>query len=213
MDISPDAKKRLAALIEERDAPLAPLAAKIGVSQSTLWNFIYGNTKNFSKIHRLATELKVSLDWLLNGDAAVGVPSTAFKLSEAGPGAAIEASIPVLGRAAGENDGVLIDMREKIGETERHPAQKNMKGAFAFCVRGETMSPRYRPGELAYAAARKPPGKGQDCIVELANGAGYLREFIAHKGDFVLCRQLSPAKEVKWRVAEIKALHAVVGRG
>ncbi|MDR3448779.1 MAG: helix-turn-helix transcriptional regulator, partial [Alphaproteobacteria bacterium] len=70
MEITADAKKRLAALIEERDAPLAPLAAKIGVSQSTLWNFIYGETKNFSKIHLLATELKVSLDWIIGGDVA-----------------------------------------------------------------------------------------------------------------------------------------------
>ncbi len=72
MEINAEAKKRLSALIEERDAPLAPLAAKIGVSQSTLWNFIYGGTKNFSKLHRLATELKVSLDWILYGDAVAG---------------------------------------------------------------------------------------------------------------------------------------------
>ncbi len=71
MEITAEAKKRLSCMIEERDAPLAPLAAKIGVSQSTLWNFIYGGTKNFSKIHRLATELKVSLDWILNGDGPV----------------------------------------------------------------------------------------------------------------------------------------------
>ena len=85
MEINAEAKKRLSALIEERDAPLAPLAAKIGVSQSTLWNFIYGGTKNFSKIHRLATELRVSLDWIVNGDQPRGRAGTerdGLRLSE-----------------------------------------------------------------------------------------------------------------------------------
>ncbi|MDE2030407.1 MAG: helix-turn-helix transcriptional regulator [Alphaproteobacteria bacterium] len=85
MEITAAAKKRLASLIEERGLPLAPLAAKIGVSQSTLWNFVYGGTRSFSKIHLLATELKISLDWILQGDRAVAHGNKrAVRLAEEG---------------------------------------------------------------------------------------------------------------------------------
>jgi len=225
MEATAEVKHRLSSLIETRKVSLAPLAAKIGVSQSTLWNFIYGDTKNFSKLQRLATELNISLDWILSGD---GVSHGNGKVPANSPGhdgldgrdgldgyslRSLTSTIPILGRPSGAFDAVLMNPHEKIGEIERHPAQKNMKDAFAIYVVGEAMLPRYRPGELVYVAAMKPPAKGQDCIVELANGEGYLREFIAHNGDGALCRTLNPAKEKKWLTADVKALHAVVGRG
>ena len=87
-------------------------------------------------------------------------------------------SVPIRGPAKDLSpDAIQIDDGEDIGRAARHPAQKGMKGAFAFYTIGESMAPRYRPGELVYAVSNKPPVRGQDCVVELQNGAGYLREF------------------------------------
>jgi phage repressor protein C with HTH and peptisase S24 domain len=219
MEVTAEVKDRLSSLIEEREVPLAPLAAKIGVSQSTLWNFIYGDTRNFSKLHRLVAELNVSLDWVLGNTQAP--PPSRDAASEPAPMPMFnghifrypEPMIPIFGRPFGAFDAVLVHPHEKIGEIECHPAQKSMKSAFAVYVVGEAMVPRYRPGELVYAASMKPPAAGQDCIVELTNGEGYIREFLAHNGGVVLCKMLNPVQETRWLANDVKALHAVVGRG
>jgi len=209
MEISADAKKRIALLIEERDQPLAALAAKIGVSQSTLWNFIYGQTRNFSKIHRLATELKVSLDWIL-GRATAQSPDAVSRLAE--PGESGPDLVPVLGPPGGKG-ALHLDRRHKSGDTPRHPAQRPVRDAFAVYAAGEAMSPRYYPGELVYIAAGKPPLPGQDCLIELMNGESHLRQFVGFKGGDLVCRQLKPVREWRCKRADVMAIHTVVGRG
>lgn len=67
MQMTHEAKKRIADLIEKRQLKLAPLAKKIGTSYSTLWNFIHGETENFGKIQPLADALGVSLSWIQHG--------------------------------------------------------------------------------------------------------------------------------------------------
>lgn len=43
------------------------IAATIDVRQSTLWNFLYGETKNFGKISEFCEAVGITLDWLLTG--------------------------------------------------------------------------------------------------------------------------------------------------
>lgn len=67
MHLNPEAKKRVASVIEKRQLKLAPIARKIGTSYSTLWNFVYGETENFGKIQPLADILEISLEWIQKG--------------------------------------------------------------------------------------------------------------------------------------------------
>lgn len=122
-------------------------------------------------------------------------------------------TIPILGHANGSNDAVMLNTDSEIGRALRHPNQQGMKGAFALYACGESMTPRYMPGELVYAASKKPPIRGQDCIIELNNGEGYLKQFDKIESDEVLCKQLNPAKTWKRQLSDVKAIHAIVGRG
>jgi phage repressor protein C with HTH and peptisase S24 domain len=120
--------------------------------------------------------------------------------------------VPIYGPAKGSSLAIGVGGKD-IGRAARHPAQKDMTNAFAFYAIGESMQPRYRAGELVYAVAGKPPVHGQDCVVELQNGEGYLREFDRHTGKDVLCKQLNPCREWKRAATDVKSIHAVVGRG
>ena len=121
-------------------------------------------------------------------------------------------TIPIYGAAAQLPQAVGLG-NQPIGHTPRHPAQADMKDAFAFYAVDDSMAPRYRLGELVYGVANKPPARGQDCLVELHSGMGFLREFSARTGDSLLCRQLAPARDWEQPAQEVKALHAIVGRG
>lgn len=121
--------------------------------------------------------------------------------------------ISVLGNANGSGEAVILNFDDPIGEAKRHPAQEGMRGAFALHTRGESMTPRYFPGDLVYVIANQPPAREQDCIVEMQNGESYLKVFVKITEKEVICRQYSPAKEWTRPASEVKSVHAVVGRG
>ena len=123
-------------------------------------------------------------------------------------------TVPLLGQANGSGEAVVINFNEPVGEVPIHPNQKNIKGAFALYAVGESMSPRYRPGELIYAISRRQPLPNQDCLIELVkDGECFLKEFVKFTDKEIICRQLNPVKEWRHPKSDIKAVHAVVGRG
>lgn len=122
-------------------------------------------------------------------------------------------TIPLLGHANGSSDAILISTENEIGRVLRHPNQHGLKDAFALTVVGDSMAPRYYDGEVAYIGGKTGPKKGQDCIIELLNSEGYLKEFVRRNDKEIICRQLNPPKEWKKKLSEVKSVHAVVGRG
>ena len=70
-----------------------------------------------------------------------------------------------------------------------------------------------RAGELVYAVAKQPPVHGQDCVVELHNGEGHLKQSDRRTDKDISCKQLDPSGEWKHSATNVKAIHAVMGRG
>lgn len=121
--------------------------------------------------------------------------------------------VPILGHANGSSDAVMLNINEPIGEAPRHPNQKGVKNAFYLRVYDESMVPRYYPDELAAVVGGMSPAPKKDCIIELMTGEVYIKQFIRMTDKELVCRQLNPAKDWKRPRSEIKAIHAVVGRG
>ncbi len=122
-------------------------------------------------------------------------------------------TVPVYGAANGSSEALVLNFDEPIGEVAKHPNQTGMQKAFAVYTHGNSMSPRYRDGELVYVAANRRPTKGQDCIVEMENGESFIKEFIKTTDKEIICGQLFPQKEWKRPLSGIRAIHAIVGRG
>lgn len=74
-------KKRAAAAFEDSGKSQEDAAKAIGVSQSTLWNFLYGKTKNFGNIVELCRYFEITLDWLMTGRKSALKPN-AIELKE-----------------------------------------------------------------------------------------------------------------------------------
>lgn len=122
-------------------------------------------------------------------------------------------TVPVLGNANGSSEAIMLNFDEPIGVLPRHPNQVGMKGAFALYARGESMYPRYMPSDPVFAIANRPPARGQDCIIEMNNGEGFLKCYVRQTDKFLVCKQYNPDIEWKRPLSDIKAIHAVIGRG
>lgn len=121
--------------------------------------------------------------------------------------------VPVLGVANGSSEALVLNFDEPIGEVPRHPNQAGMMGSYAFEARGESMAPRYFPGDTVYAIKNKQPKKSQDCHVVLTNNESFLKTFSKQTAKEIICTQYNPVREVRWSLSEIKSINAVVGRG
>jgi phage repressor protein C with HTH and peptisase S24 domain len=160
-------------------------AVRAGVSRS-LFNEIqrHGNPRNdtLDKLLDAIDVSRVQFDAILapvrtevEGTGLVGTKevSRAF-YGERKP------DLPVLGSAMGSDHG---DLDEHIETTELHlgevieylarpSALANDRDSYALRIVGDSMAPRFKPGELVTVSPRAPIGIGDDVIVQLRGQEG-----------------------------------------
>jgi phage repressor protein C with HTH and peptisase S24 domain len=122
--------------------------------------------------------------------------------------------VPLFGwvGAASENRLTLAD-QDLRGYVPAHPAQANVRDAFALEVADVSMSPRYEPGELVYLAPNSWPKPGGDCVVVTTESEGLLKRFVRRDSGLLTLHQLNPDQDLSLELARISAIHRVVGRG
>jgi phage repressor protein C with HTH and peptisase S24 domain len=93
-----------------------------------------------------------------------------------------------------------------------HPNQRGYRDPFYLQVHGDSLSPRFEPGELAPAVRGVWPTRGQVCIIETHDGAMLLKYYERRDAQSVWVRELQPEpREFGVHLADIRAVHAVVG--
>lgn len=121
--------------------------------------------------------------------------------------------IPILGHANASSSAIMLNYEEPIGEAPRHPKLAGVKNAYYVEVYDESMSPRYYPRELAAVNGNRSPLPKEDCVIQLNNGEVYIKQFIKTTDKKIICHQLNPSQSWDCLIGEVKAIHAVVGRG
>lgn len=187
------------------------LARLCGVKQSSIWSLLQGAIEKPRFLYQLANALRTSAQWLTTGEGPEEMDGSASR--DAMP-SQLQDTIPILGKAHATKYGaaVYIDTNEgdEIGRAPRHPALERVATAFAVYTEGDSMAPRFKPGELAYVAGFIPPMKGQDCLVELKTGDAYLKEYLHRDDAEVVCWQYNPEQEWRCPVEEVAQIHKVV---
>lgn len=122
--------------------------------------------------------------------------------------------IPLYGWAGAADGGFMAVADQRLlGSVQMHPAQAHAIDPFAVQILGDSMAPRYRPGEVAYLAPNRWPSREQDCLVVTRDGHAWLKEYVGQKDGQLLLRQLNPDEPVIIPLDNVEAVHAVVGRG
>lgn len=127
--------------------------------------------------------------------------------------------IPVLGEAVGGSDGEYEFNGQVLDYIACPPSLANVPNAYGVYVDGESMSPRYRPGETVYVHPGKPARRGDDVIVQVAvpdDGRaphGFIKEFVGWTNDELILRQYNPESKIKFERYKVVSVHPIVLAG
>lgn len=152
-------------------------------------------------------EYNTLLPWL-------GLASGPATESRGGAIVPLPGMVPLYGWVGAASDSRLTMADQSLrGYVPMHPNQAHVREAFALEVADISMIPRYEPGEIVYVAPNRWPTRNQDCVVVTEDGHGYLKRFVRRDDATLFLLQLNPQQEVTIAMAEIRMVHAVVGRG
>lgn len=127
--------------------------------------------------------------------------------------------MPVLGAAEGGDNGYFLWNGEVVDYTPRPAFLSGAAQAYAIYVVGESMSPRYEPGELLYIHPGKPVTVGCYVLVQLAPKAdgdaprAFLKRLSKRSGNRILLEQFNPAKTFAVQSEDVVSIHRIVGSG
>lgn len=200
------------------------VAQRAGYRQQTLQAIESGQTTRPGRIAELAEALQTTIDWLLNGTSENLViphiirpsgpePSEVEKISEGWPNTG-ERTVNVRGVAVGGDDGFFY-FGDVIDRVKRPPGIANAKDVEALNVAGESMVPRFGPGELIYIQLR-PPAPGDDIVVELYpekdgdQPKGFLKRLVRRTGLRLYCQQFNPPADIEFDMGEVKNVWRVL---
>lgn len=149
-------------------------------------------------------------------DAAIdAVP---FDPEQIRPGAELvgEKDLPIYASAEGGPYGMTISY-DPIDYVKRPEPLMKVKGAFGFYVVGDSMAPRYEPGDLLLVHPSKPPVRNDYVLVLLRDGLdgqvdAIVKRFLGWDGDKLRLDQFNPPGEIKPIPRDrVHNLHLVVG--
>ena len=171
---------------------------------------------------RLATALGIEPRDLLPPDrpiaasAAVAAGSVRCRAMTAPPArwfpCAIRSDlIPVRSAARGGDDQEMFLADGPIDYIARPHSLLHVRDAYSIYMIGESMTPRFRPGQLLHVNPYKPPRPGTGVVVTKTDNVVLIKEFVRRSDAMLYLKQYYPAAELEYPLAEIRDIHIVVG--
>jgi phage repressor protein C with HTH and peptisase S24 domain len=128
-------------------------------------------------------------------------------------------NVPVRGTVRGGSEGSFeLNMGETI-EYVRRPISLVGKGeVYALYVEGDSMAPRYEPGEIVLVYAARPPVIGRDVVIQVRpkvegdNPQAYLKRLVRRTDREITVEQFNPRKTRTFKLADVLSIHLVLTR-
>ena len=159
----------------------------------------------------IARALGVTAEWLQDG---VGPsPSKAAPLR---PGSTDK--LKVLGMAECGADGWSLWNGDVIDLIDRPASLVGVPNAYAVYVVGESMAPRYHPGEVVHIHPGRPVDVGAYVLVQRRGKAGepplaVIKRLAKRTGAKITLEQFNPPRTFDIKASDIVSIHRVVGSG
>lgn len=117
--------------------------------------------------------------------------------------------IPVRSAArGGEQEMFLHD--GPIDWVPRPYSLLNVREPYALYMVGESMLPRFRPGQRLYVNPHRPATVGYGVVVTKTNHAVMVKEFVRRTNRELILRQYNPDEPVEIDLADVIELHTIV---
>lgn len=129
--------------------------------------------------------------------------------------------IPVLGEAVGGEDGEYIFNGSILDYVDCPPSLENVPNAYAVYIDGESMAPRFRPGETAWVHPTKPARRGDDVVVQIhrdrdddgAPPRGFVKEFVGWTSSKLVLHQFNPDRKIEFTREQVVSVHPIILSG
>jgi phage repressor protein C with HTH and peptisase S24 domain len=224
------ARRLVSAKIKEKSLDMAWLSREIGMNQTYVQQYLTkGSPKWLPEIQRgrLARLLDVDEHLLRpadQGEFAAGRTIQNSQLYRAmSPALAYSGPdmVPVKGTGAGGTDGENEWNGETVDNIARPQALIGVPNAYAVYVRGDSMAPRYRHGELVFMHPGRPPSRGCYVLVQLGEPSeplgptkrALIKEYVRQTPTKLFLSQLNPPKAIEIDMALVKGIHRIVASG
>jgi phage repressor protein C with HTH and peptisase S24 domain len=178
-------------------------------------------------------ERKLTVDWMIRLGQALGIDAKDLMASEApaasdrrrqppGLPASLNAvslefgppDLPILGRAQGGPNGVLIIPTEQhpVDWTYRPPQLRGVPEAFAIFAYDDSMHPMYKNGQTLWVHPHLPVKPGDGVLIIKRSDEALIKELVRRTAGEVTLRQYRPREE-EFALAqdEIRAIFRIVG--
>lgn len=175
-------ENRLKQLRSEKKITQANLAKELGLTQQAIGKWETGRSSpDPDTLLKLANYFGVTVDYLL------GSPAESLGQVHLFPGGEMQ-TVPIIGTVrAGYN---ALAFEEDLGC--EHAAVKDPENYFYLEVRGDSMEPRIREGDLALVRKQPTLDDGDLGVVIYGDGEGTLKRFL-RKGNAVVLQAFNPA--------------------
>lgn len=194
----------------------AELADFCGVSQGLVAQWFSGMTKLGPKPLKAFARTQFSLDWLTDGKLPKYRPVAADTNSEVEDAPQIIGTprlIPVAGRVQAGADGLLhIDDYPPESPEGFMVWYTSCVQAYALRVRGESMSPRYLPGEFVGVDPCADVFPSDEVIVLLNDGRRMIKRLLWRREDQACFESVNKDfPNIVVDIEEVSGLHLVLG--
>lgn len=193
------------------------LADRSGVAQSTIGSLESGARKTARKIAIIAHELNVNALWLADGK---GQPKESIEpknfennVEDAPSIIAPLKKLPVVGRVQAGPDGLLHIDDYPSGHGDGYMLWwSTCANAYALRIRGESMSPRYRPGEFVGVDPCADVNPNDEVIVLFKNEQRMIKRLLWRRDSQICLESVNQEfKNIIVDIEDINQLHLVLG--
>lgn len=196
-----DFRQRLADALADSGLSHADLARTVGVSRGAVSGWLRTGTIATENLFKAAEALGVTADYLLTGARFAADAVRPVRL------------VPIVGHAIASPDGggYFTDMGLPAGAGDGFvPFPTTDAQAYALRVKGDSMEPRIRPGEVLIVEPGANVSPGNFVLVKAKDGRRMVKVFLYRTGSgFTFGSINSDFKPITLEAEDIEAMHRI----
>ncbi len=82
--------------------------------------------------------------------------------------------------------------------------------AYAVYIQNDSMEPVFRHGHLAYVNPSVPPSPGDDVVIHLKDGQGFVKRLVRRTARALIAEQFNPVRQLEWPSDSVDTVHLIV---
>lgn len=198
---------------------LAKMSRGIGRNGTYLQQFITkGSPAKLDEEDRGKLAALMGVDETALGGPTAGSSRPAAQNARISGPVALGTTIPLYGQAVAGRDGQFFLNGNKIADVLAPPSLSGARDAYAVLVVGESMEPRYHPGEQVFVNPRLPVRRLDYVVVQIEGNDGeppeaYVKRFINRDSRIVRFEQLNPKKLLSFPAKKVVSVHRIIMGG